>query len=336
MKSCDSHIKDKVSDLRSVSDSFHIQTVEGKGLGAVAGRDIQAGELILSEPALILSKQETSDTLTANQARQIFKQVAILNKDQREQMMELHCQGEKKILNIYRLNCIQVDQTYFGLYLKISRVNHSCCPNSVDCSGPVKELRAMKHIRKGEEITMSYIVNSWDIRMNRRSELSYWQFSCDCEACNLTGVKLSNNENTRKKIVETDDKVSKFVEDIIVIQDNFAHMPEDDRRMLQCQIFVSVRQMARVAEDKLDLLYKLKHQMLRQLFTAHLHCLLLYCKARAIGVLPVEEADRRVLQHGAWLGKMADWCKDWRAQLAQAVGRGIMFSVWPQGGVHYS
>ena len=104
---------------------------------------------------------------------------------------------------------------------------------------------------------MSYIVNSWDIRMNRRNELSYWQFKCDCEACSVTGVKLSNNENTRKKIVETDDKVSKFVEDIIVIQDNFAYMPEDDRRMLQCQIFVSVRQMARVAEDKLDLLYKL-------------------------------------------------------------------------------
>ena len=93
MISCDSYIKDTVSDLRSVSDSFHIQPVEGKGLGAVAGRDIQAGELILSEPALILSKQETSDTLTANQARQIFKQVAILNKDQRKQMMELHCQG---------------------------------------------------------------------------------------------------------------------------------------------------------------------------------------------------------------------------------------------------
>ena len=313
---------------------FLIQTVEGKGLGIVANCDFQPGQLILSEAVLILSRQETSDCLTANQTRQIFKQLARLTMSQREKMMELHCMGETKILNVFRMNCIHVDETSFGLYLTISRVNHSCCPNSVDCRGSVKELRAMKHIRKGEEITMSYIVNNWDTQMSRRRELRYWQFVCECDACSLSGGDLKTNENIRKEIIKTDEEVSKFVSDIIAVQNNAANMSEDDRRLLQCQIYVNLRQMARIAEDRLDLLYKLKHQMMKQLFIAHLHCLLIYCKARAVGVISVEQTDKRVVNHGLWLEKMSGWSKDWRHQLCEAVGRGMLFSV-EQIGVNY-
>jgi len=316
---------------------FLIQAVEGKGLGVVANCDFQPGQLILSETVLILSRQEGSDCLTANQARQIFKQVARLNMTQREQMMELHCMGEKKILNVFRMNCIHVDETYFGLYLTISRVNHACSPNSMDCKGPVKELRAMRHIRKGEEITLSYLVNSWDSQISRRRELSYWQFKCECEVCSLAGSGLQNHENICKEIAKLDEVVSRFVAEIKAVQNQSAYLPEDDRRLLQCQIYVNLRQMARAAEDKLDLLYKLKYQMLKHFFTAHLHCLLIYCKGRALGVISVEQADKRVVHHGLWLDKLSGWCRDWRPQLCEAVGRGMLFSVEQRGEhIHYS
>ena len=307
--------------------SFLIQPVEGKGLGVVANCDFKPGQLILSEAVLILSRQERSDWLTANQARQIFKQVARLTRDQRQQMMELHCMGEKKILKVFRTNCICVDETNFGLFLNISRVNHSCCPNSVDCKGMVKEVRAIKHINRGEEITMSYLVNNWDIQANRRKELSYWQFECACQVCSLTGRDLLHNEEIRQEIIEKDDALTKFVDSVIAVQDNAATMLEDDRRLLQCHIYVNIRQMVRVAEDKLNLVNKMGHQMKMKLFTSHLQCLLLYCKARALGVPTVQQADQRVEHHGQQLSKMSGCSQDWRVKFCEALGRGMMFSV---------
>ena len=47
-----------------------------------------------------------------------------------------------------------------GLYPKIARINHSCAPNSIwtwvasDRSRRKKEVRACRHIRKGEEVKM--------------------------------------------------------------------------------------------------------------------------------------------------------------------------------------
>ena len=235
--------------------SFLLLPVKGKGLGVIANCDFQPGQLILSETALILSRQERSDSLTANQARQVFRQVASLTREQRLKMMDLHCMGEKKVLKVFSTNCIYVDEMNFGLFLNLSRVNHSCCPNSVDCKGTMKELRAIKRIVRGEEITMRYIVDNWDIRANRRQELRYWQFECSCQVCSLSGKELSRNEVMRQEILDKDDAVTKFVDEVIAVQDNPAIMSEDDRRLLQCHIYVNIRQMVRVAEDKLNLVY---------------------------------------------------------------------------------
>jgi len=317
---------------------FVVRRVEGKGLGVVATLDISPGQLIMSETALILAKRETSECLTVNQARQIFKQADMLDKVQKSKLMNLHCLEERKVLNIFKNNCIHVDGSNIGLYLLISRINHSCCPNSIVCQGTVKEVRAMKYIKKGEEITMTYIVNSSVTKYKRDQELGYWQFQCDCEVCSLSGKTLLDNNKTREKIVENNLQVSKFVENIIVVQDNLEIIPEDSRRLMQCDIYVNIIQMAGMAEDTVDLMYRLKEQMLMQLFSAHLHVLLLYYKALGVNIINVEETDRRVKEHVLKLERMVGWCKDWRPLLAEAVGRGIMFSMkqFRGGGYHYS
>ena len=306
---------------------FLVRSVEGKGLGVVAARDISPGQLIMSETALILAKRETAECLTVNQARQIFKQAAMLNKVQKAKLMNLHCLEDRKVLNIFKNNCIHVDGSNIGLYLLISRINHSCCPNSIVCKGTMKEVRAMKYIKKGEEITITYIVNTSVTKLKREQDLRYWQFECDCEVCSLSGKQLLDNNKIRDKIVENDIQVSKFVENITVVQDNLEIIPEDSRRLLQCDIYVNIIRMARVAENTVDLMYRLKEQMLMQLFSAHLHVLLLYYKALGIDIINVEETDRRVKGHVLKLEMMVGWCKDWRPLLAEAIGRGIMFSM---------
>ena len=98
----------------------------------------------------------------------------------------------------------------------------------------------MKNIQNGEEITLSYVVNSWQSQSNRREELSYWQFQCHCQVCSLTGKDLIDNEKVKKKIVENSSEVDKFVETLKELQDNIRNMSEDDRRLLRCQIFVNI------------------------------------------------------------------------------------------------
>ena len=141
------------AEAASENSVYLVKPVEGKGLGVVAARDIKPGQLICSESALIVTKLEKSEILNVNKAREIYKQVARLTKVQKKQMMSLHCNGERSVLNIFKMNCIYVDDDNIGLYLLISRMNHSCCPNSIDCKGLVKEVRAMKNIQKGEEQT---------------------------------------------------------------------------------------------------------------------------------------------------------------------------------------
>ena len=145
--------------------------------------------------------------------------------------------------------------------------------------------------------------------------------------CSLTGRDLLDNEKTRQNIIEKDAVVSRFLASVIKLQDTPVTMSVDDMRRLQCHIYVNLRQVVREAEDKLRLVYKMGHQMKLKLFSSHLHCLLLYLKARAVSVLPVEQTNQAVDQHGKQLDKMAGWSKDWTGQLCAVVGRGMLFNV---------
>ena len=75
-------------------------------------------------------------------------------------MSKLFCVGDNSILNIFSTNSFTVNQSYCGLYVKTSRVNHACDPNayynSNDCSIK-KQATAVREISADEEITISYI-----------------------------------------------------------------------------------------------------------------------------------------------------------------------------------
>ena len=45
-------------------------------------------------------------------------------------MSKLFCVGDNSILNIFSTNSFTVNQSYCGLYVKTSRINHVCDPNA--------------------------------------------------------------------------------------------------------------------------------------------------------------------------------------------------------------
>ena len=78
-----------------------------------------------------------------------------------------------------------------GVFLKMSRFNHSCIANAEyfwNAKENVREIRSISNIASGEEITVSYeglleVLDTWE----RRQKLSRYYFYCICPACNLPG-----------------------------------------------------------------------------------------------------------------------------------------------------
>ena len=118
---------------------FHEASIPGKGCALLAARDIKPGETILKESPLIVvpwwirhsmfPAKEKKDWLT--------KAVRELTSDQRRNFFELHDSkvGEKDpktIDGIWRTNNFALGpsgpKSDNGLFLQISRINHSCVP----------------------------------------------------------------------------------------------------------------------------------------------------------------------------------------------------------------
>ena len=76
-----------------------------------------------------------------------------------------------------------------GVYITISRLNHSCRPNAMFCEGSKSfesRIRAASKINAGEEITISYVPTT--VKHMNRKERQKWllkrrQFVCRCNFC---------------------------------------------------------------------------------------------------------------------------------------------------------
>merc|ERR1711971_533323 len=84
-----------------------------------------------------------------------------------------------------------------GVCIKMSRFNHSCRPNATyfwNTDTNTRDLRTLRKIKEGEEITVSYI-NTTESREERQSLLKdRYNFDCNCEGCDL------NEEEIQKEI----------------------------------------------------------------------------------------------------------------------------------------
>jgi SET and MYND domain-containing protein len=71
-----------------------------------------------------------------------------------------------------------------GLYFNAVFFNHSCIPNVVHSTkGPVEYFYALRSIKKGEELTISYISLKENTVCRMEKLREYFLFSCDCARC---------------------------------------------------------------------------------------------------------------------------------------------------------
>merc|ERR1719318_1536262 len=126
----------------------------------------------------------------------------------------LDCPDYLKFCRIFAANGItigkivhsSVDEDHpTGVYKHFSRINHSCNPNTVvewEEESLRMEVRAVRRIKKGEELTGNYMGDLVGTRKERLAMLEMnWYFKCGCEVCSLTGKERKMNDKVRKFIV---------------------------------------------------------------------------------------------------------------------------------------
>ncbi|KAK1219027.1 hypothetical protein PQX77_018255 [Marasmius sp. AFHP31] len=182
------------------------------GIGMFATVDMELGDLVFSERALLMASPAITKPAylpahyTQDQAIQaaLYEKERVLeqgfntmSKESQDAYMKLHnCHlydGSGPLLGIMRTNSFSMEYfyderylfPYAGVFKDASRMNHSCCPNVRRFVNPRTfgiEFRALHSIKKGEEILTSYVVIE-ETTAERQDELAPYEFQCQCRVC---------------------------------------------------------------------------------------------------------------------------------------------------------
>ena len=180
--------------------SIRVDQTSEKGQGVFALRTFQRSDLIISEKPLFTMKYSFGE----DPCEFLAEKIRALDRDSQRQFFALSNTLKTEIKNpllaIFTTNAIPMgaDTLNAALYLTFSRFNHSCASNAAYCwNSAAKEERlyAMREIKAGEEITVSYIDEKMycEARVQRRQAiLQGFNFLCQCAACNVEDSSASD------------------------------------------------------------------------------------------------------------------------------------------------
>ena len=200
---------------------WEVQEVAGRGLGVVARVALAPGTLVMEDRPLVTvpahihqpyyTLSPTQEAAGSDLQSHLAASVAALGEEDRRSFWSLEdCKaggGAKTECGVYFTNCYMLGESRAastGILPLISRVNHSCRPNtefSWSQSRGLEELRVSRAISPGEELTDCYLdltVQGRDTRAGRRELLqAAYGFWCQCEVCGLQGEEGEQEEQLR-------------------------------------------------------------------------------------------------------------------------------------------
>ena len=184
---------------------------DSKGRGLVARRNIQPGDIVLEEKALIrvLVDQRSPDSFR-NDVLDSYTNLSDEDQDRYNSLSLIDRAGHDKVLNIWLTNNIQIlktssDEEFRGIFYNVSHTNHSCAPNTVinfDALGNLV-LVAVERINKGEEILINYLDHGRGSQNQDKQMIlkDTWGFTCQCRICSLTGQELKRNKSMKEQLI---------------------------------------------------------------------------------------------------------------------------------------
>ena len=209
-------------EIMGASDMFKISKMEGRGVGWIATKHIRKGDKIWTETPILNNMEHLIDGQSFAFILEIDEAVDNLSEKNKKLFLNLNDpedmgdEAAMKNIRIYNDNV-----TPWGLYIMASRLNHSCQPNAIwssDTDMPpfrAVEVRALRNIPHGEEITVSYIRMS-DLlsKEERQHKLSSWGFVCGCSLCSLEDIHLKKNDEIRKYLSQGIGQIELFLDSL--------------------------------------------------------------------------------------------------------------------------
>lgn len=190
--------------------NLSLRPIPGKGLGLFAVEEIPKGKTIIIErPALVWapSHEEFLHQKQANPEQSwdsiktdyLQKELDKLPKPKQGEIWSLsnHSENSKEslLLSIFRTNTFGFSEheKLSGIYTFCARLNHSCDPNcswrvsktpeSDDPKDRTINITAIKDIKVGEELTITYVIQESRVEERQVQLLKAYGFKCDCSRC---------------------------------------------------------------------------------------------------------------------------------------------------------
>jgi hypothetical protein len=203
----------KSSTARRISDYIEVIPIEGKGLGTVAIRDIEAFTLLYTEsPACIAVEKPRQPHITMAAIAEACRKMAPNIRARFDALHEGSRPFQTREMRIWKTNCFEWDPVenrngFSAIFLNISLINHSCLPNAEyrqNFKEGQMELYSTQRIRAGQEVTICYGSNFHYMTASERKAYLHrvYGFICKCLAC-ADGPTSRMSDQRRRILKET-------------------------------------------------------------------------------------------------------------------------------------
>jgi SET domain len=238
----------------SATPKLYILTpVPGKGQGLIAVQDISKGTRILSDKPLFRIQSFGSELPVIE--KEIERKLNLLSQDDQKDFFSLHnsTPGDPyPLTGIVKTNALSLGSGFSGssvggIFSTISRINHSCRPNTQhtwNASTGHETIHAIRDIKKGEEITISYNLGGPSQPRMQRLKRSYG-FDCTCDLCSLTGEALETSDARQLRIQFLDDAIG----------DSNAVMERPGTALARCRELLSLYEIEAITDPRVARVY---------------------------------------------------------------------------------
>ena len=272
---------------KRLCDPVMVKEFGEKGRGLVASKNFKVGDLIFKDTtvaSIIITDEFLTIDNVMKYGKEVYDQISTLSDADQKNFFELSGSAKldvivsspafgiipekfKRVFSIFKNNSIgsASDEKEEDFYLKYSLLNHSCDPNTIGVfDGKRLELRAIKEIKVGEEVTLSYTDAYTAIleeRKKKKLKLEYWGFQCKCDIC------LQPETDRIKKLR------NEWIEGMLKEKTMADAMGRSKEKSKFLQTF------ANTLDQRVDLIIKVD----KHFFSCYNTSLNLYCKLASIG-----------------------------------------------------